>query len=343
MNSRERMFTALERKQPDQVPLFECVISENVMEALLPGCDYYSFNEWIGLDIAGLNRSSWRRDNVKMIDEEKGLFRDAWGVLRAFGPESTPYPIEGQIKEPDDLKTYKPPDPEAPDALGHLPEVVARFKGKKAICAIGRDAFFESSYLRGQQTFLMDIIEHPKLVHELIDLTLSYHLRLTERMIQAGAEVIVLGDDYADKNGPIMSPKHFRQFFLPGLKRAVDNAHRAGAYVVKHTDGNIMPIIEDIISTGIDGLNPLEPVAGMDIGYIKRKYGKQIAILGNIDCGELLCSAPPDEVRRVTKETIEIAAPGGGFCLASSNSIHSSVKPENYLAMVETLRKYGKY
>jgi uroporphyrinogen decarboxylase len=81
----------------------------------------------------------------------------------------------------------------------------------------------------------------------------------------------------------------------------------------------------------------------MDIGYVKQHYGDRIAIVGNIDCGELLCNAPVEEVRRVTRETIEVAAPGGGFCLSSSNSIHSSVKPENYMAMVETLREYGEY
>ncbi|HJN10291.1 MAG: uroporphyrinogen decarboxylase family protein [Pirellulaceae bacterium] len=343
MNSYERVITALERKQPDRVPLFECVFDEGVMDALLPGCDYYEFNEWIGLDMAGLNRSSWRRDNVEYIDEEKGLFRDNWGVIRAFGPESTPYPVEGPIRTPEDIKTYVPPDPEAPDLLGELPEVVKRFKGKKAVCAICRDGFFNPSFLRGQETFLMDMIDHPKLVHELIDVALSYDLRVAERMIQAGVDVVVLGDDYADKNSPMMSPRHFAEFILPGLQRAVDNAHQAGAYVVKHSDGNIMPLMDMIVATGIDAINPLEPPAGMDIGYVKQHYGDRIAIVGNIDCGELLCNAPVEEVRRVTRETIEVAAPGGGFCLSSSNSIHSSVKPENYMAMVETLREYGEY
>lgn len=343
MTSRERVFTALERKVPDRVPLFECVISDVVMDALLPGCDYYAFNDWIGLDVAGMNRSSWRRDNVKMIDEEKGLFKDAWGVTRAFGPESTPYPVEAPIKCPEDLKTYQPPNPESPDIFGHMPEVIARYKGKKAIVAICRDAFFNPSYLRGQEIYLMDMIDNPKLVQELVDITLHYDIRVMERMVKLGVDVVVFGDDYSDKNGPMMSPKHFRQFVLPGLKRCVDAAHKAGAYVIKHTDGNIMPIIEDIISTGIDGLNPLEPPAGMDIALIKQKYGKQVALVGNIDCGDLLSLASADEVRRVTKETIRVAAPGGGFCLASSNSIHSSVKPENYLAMVETLREFGTY
>jgi uroporphyrinogen decarboxylase len=342
MNSYERVIAALERKQPDRVPLVECVIDEGVMQAMLPGCDYFAFNEWLGMDNSGLNRSSWRRDNVEFVDEEKGLFRDAWGVIRAFGTESTPYPVEGPIKDPDDVKHYTPPDPEVPDVIEGISEVVGRYKGKKAITAICRDAFFNPSFLRGQENFLMDMIEHPKLVHELIDIALSYDLRVAERMIQAGVDVVVLGDDYADKNGPMMSPRHFREFLFPGLKRAVDNAHQAGAYVIKHSDGNIMPILDMIVEAGVDAINPLEPAAGMDIGYIKEHYGGRVAIVGNIDCGMLLCQAPPDEVRRVTRETIEVAAPGGGYCLASSNSIHSSVKPENFLAMVETVRQAGE-
>jgi len=70
MNSRERVIAALERRQPDRVPFFECVIDERVMQALLPDCDYFQFSDWLGLDNASMNRSSWSRDNVDMIDEE---------------------------------------------------------------------------------------------------------------------------------------------------------------------------------------------------------------------------------------------------------------------------------
>jgi uroporphyrinogen decarboxylase len=280
---------------------------------------------------------------VDYVDREKGLFRDSWGVIRAFGPESTPFPVEGPIKQPEDVETYEPPDPETPQALGSLPEVVARYKGQKAICVVSRDAFFNPSFLRGQANFLMDMIENPKLVHKLIEIAQSYDLRVAERMVQAGADVVVLADDYADKNGPLMSPRHFKQFILPGLQRAVDNAHRAGAYVVKHSDGNIMPLLDMIVETGIDAINPLEPAARMDIAHVKQRYGDRVALVGNIDCGELLSLASVEQVRRVTRETIRAAAPGGGYCLSSSNSIHSSVKPENYLAMVETGRECGAY
>src|SRR3989304_3948675 len=98
MNSRERVIAAFERRQPDRVPFFECVIDQRVMDALLPGCDYHQFNDWIGMDNPRQNRSSWSRGTAAFIDEEKCLFRDKWGVIRAFGAESTPAPIEGPIK-----------------------------------------------------------------------------------------------------------------------------------------------------------------------------------------------------------------------------------------------------
>jgi uroporphyrinogen decarboxylase len=343
VNSRERVIAALERRQPDRVPFFECVIDERVMDALLPGCDYHGFNEWIGLDNASQNRSSWSRDNVEMIDEEKGLFRDKWGVIRAFGPESTPAPVEGPIKSPEDLKRYSPPDPNADDVLGSLPELVARYKGKKAVTAICRDSFFNPAFLRGTSQYLMDMVDNPRLVHDLVEVALSYDIPAMQRMIATGVDVVVFGDDYADKHSTLMSPRHFKEFVLPGLKRCVDAAHEAGAYVVKHTDGNIMQVIDMIVDTGIDGLNPIEPQAGMDIGLIKERYRDRIALVGNIDCGYVLCQAPLAEVREVTRRTIEIAAPGGGYCLSSSNSIHSSVKPQNLMAMVEALREYGQY
>jgi len=343
MNSLQRVVAALERRRPDRVPLFECVIDGGVMDALLPGCDYYRFNDWIGLDCAGQNRSSWSRENVDMIDEERGLFRDKWGVIRAFGPESTPAPIEGPIKRPEDLKSYTPPDPNADDVLGHLPEVIEKYKGRKAIMAICRDAFFNPAFLRGTSQFLIDMIDNPRLVDELIEVCLGYDVPAMVRMVQAGCDVVVFGDDYADKNSTLMSPAHFKRFVLPGLKRCVDAAHEAGAYVIKHTDGNIMGVIDMIVETGVDAINPIEPQAGMDIGLLKQRYGDRIALVGNIDCGYLLSQAPVEEVRRVTRATIETAMPGGGYMLSSSNSIHSSVRPENLMAMVETLRECGTY
>jgi len=343
MTSRERALCALEGKIPDRVPLFELVIDERVMDGIYPGCTYYEFADRFGLDVVGLNRSTWERKNIEFVDEEKGLFRDKWGVIRALGPESSPYPVAPAIKAPEDLKSYTPPDPEAPGALAHLEEVVERYKGKKAIMWMGRDAYFNPAHLRGVEQFLMDIHLNPQLVRDLIEICQAHDLRLTERAIKAGAEIVVLGDDYADKNAPFMSPRHFEQFFLPGIQRAVDAAHQAGAYVIKHTDGNIKPIMDRIVETGIDGLHPLEPAAGMSLRETRERYGNRICLLGNVDCGPLLTWGSPDEVKATVRQCLADAAVDGAFMLSSSNSIHSTVKPENYAAMRDALSELGSY
>ena len=230
---------------------------------------------------------------------------------------------------PEDLKDYTPPDPHAPGALRDLEEVVARYKGRRAIFFIARDAYFNPAHLRGVEQFLMDIVLNPRFVHDLIEVCQSHDLPLIKRAVEAGAEIIIFGDDYADKNAPFMSPRHFEQLFLPGLKKAVETAHEAGAYVIKHTDGNIEPILDMIVSTGVDGLHPLEPAAGMSLGKVRERYGNRICLCGNVDCGPLLTWGTPGEVTATVRECFRDAARDGAYILSSSNSIHSSVKPEN--------------
>ena len=116
-----------------------------------------------------------------------------------------------------------------------------------------------------------------------------------------------------------------------------------GVPFIKHTDGNLWLIMDMIVDTGIDALDPLEPIAGIDIGEMKEKYGNRIALAGNIDCTELLTRGTEKDVVEAVKETIAKAGVGGGYILASSNSIHPGVKPNNYRAMVEAAREYGRY
>ena len=98
-----------------------------------------------------------------------------------------------------------------------------------------------------------------------------------------------------------------------------------------------------IIDSGIDCLDPIDPQAGMDLAEVKAKYGDRIALKGNVDCAHTMTFGTAEEVTELTKEALRKGAPGGGFILSSSNSIHSAVKPENYQAMLETLEQYGRY
>jgi uroporphyrinogen decarboxylase len=97
------------------------------------------------------------------------------------------------------------------------------------------------------------------------------------------------------------------------------------------------------VDTGIDALNPMEPIAGMDIGLVKQKYGSRVCLIGNVDCAYILSQASTAEVEEAVKECIRKAAPGGGHIMSSSNAIHSAVKAENYRTMIEATKKYGKY
>jgi uroporphyrinogen decarboxylase len=193
------------------------------------------------------------------------------------------------------------------------------------------------------QNLLVDFIENPQLPRDIAEMVSDYKIRLMRRAIGLGADVIVSGDDYAHRNAPIMSPAHFRQFVLPYLARTVEAAHEMGVPYIKHTDGNIWSLLEDMVEVGIDAIDPLEPLAGMDIGKVKQKFGDRVAVVGNLDCGKLLPYATPAEVEEAVKETLAKAAPGGGHILASSNSIHPAVKPENYKAMAEAGKKWGRY
>ena len=199
---------------------------------------------------------------------------------------------------------------------------------------------------RGRRVLLrgkIDRVDVADLSDELLGMVIDYKTRLIERACDLGADIIVTGDDYCNRTGPMMSVAHFERFVLPYLKATVDVSHRKGVPHIKHTDGNIWPIFDLMVGAGIDAIDPLEPVAGMDIGEVKERYGDRLCLMGNIDCGDLLSRGTPEQVASAVKTTIARAAKGGGYVLASSNSIHPAVKPENYATMVMAGRHYGLY
>ncbi|RLF21239.1 MAG: hypothetical protein DRN15_05055 [Thermoprotei archaeon] len=192
--------------------------------------------------------------------------------------------------------------------------------------------------------FLKALYQRPDLVRRYISRSTRYAVEHLKAMIDIGVEAASGGCDYAGKNGPFMSPRHFKEFILPALKEQVNVCHRRGVPYIKHTDGNIKPIEREfIVESGIDGYLAIEPIAGMDIGKLKREYGDRICLLGNVDCAYTLVFGTPEEVAKETREVIAKAADGGGLVVASSNSIHSGVKLENFLTMIRTARKYGRY
>jgi len=338
VNGCQRFMSALRLEEPDTLPVWELLMNDPSVEKLRPGATYAKVVEWLDLD--GITAGETQK--LEVVGE--GMLRDEWGIVWKLGEIGATYPFSGPIRSEEDLDAYEPPDPEASWRLEKLEEYVREFKGRKAIVFLGHDSFEFSHYLVGGMSRLFTLyVKDPKLVKRLADIVSEYKLRVMERAAEAGADVLLTGDDYANKKGPLMSPDQFREFVLPGLTRAVQTSHRLGVPFIKHTDGNLWRIMDSIVGSGIDGLDPLEPVAGMDIGRVKREYGRRICLVGNVDCSYLLSFGTPDQVVEAVKETIAKGSPGGGHILASSNSIHPGVSPQNYLAMIKAARKYGRY
>jgi uroporphyrinogen decarboxylase len=339
MNSVERVHTALRGGQPDRVPVIEFVIDPNVASAAVPGCiDTSDCKDRLGMDSVGCGAV------FAVVDDcGDGTYTDEWGVTYRRNPEVVAHPVKGPIASMADLRRYSPPDPEAPHRLGELEDVVRRYKGRRAITFHQRAAFMWSAYLNGLGELLANFLLERAFATALLDMVLEVHLVIARRAIRAGAEVIVLGDDYAHNFGPMMSPALFDHFILPRLTRMIDLIHEEGALAIKHSDGNMYPLLESIVASGADALNPIEPVAGMDLATTKRLLRGRMAMVGNVDCGKLLSHGTPQQVRETVRRCILDGAPGGGYLLSSSNSIHSSVNPRNLVAMVEAAVEFGTY
>lgn len=185
---------------------------------------------------------------------------------------------------------------------------------------------------------------HPELYERYLDAQQAHTFAFLQAQAAHGVNAVIGGEDWAGKNGPLISPRAYRRLVVPRLQKLVAECHRLGLPFIKHTDGNIIRVEQDLlVDSGIDAYQAIEPVAGMDIARLKQQYGKHLTLMGNVDCAHLLVFGTPEEVAAETRRVIQAAAPGGGFVLTSSNSIHGGVKLENYMAMLETARTYGIY
>jgi uroporphyrinogen decarboxylase len=344
VNGRERAIAAVKGGAPDRVPLFEALVDERVTRAVLASGRYADTYDFLddNLDFVLTNTPSllYRK---RFVDESKGLFVNEWGTLRQESGQSVSMPLEGPIKSGKDLRGYKPPDPEDDFRYAELQALLKRFKGAKAVGMHLHDVFNYPYYLRGMENFLVDLVTDPPLVKELVRISVEHNVAMARKAVGMGADFILLGDDYGTATGPLFSPGAFETQLLPGLAEIVSEIKRCGAFVIKHCCGNINVLLDLIVSSGIDALHPLDQTAGMDIGAVQEKYGGRIAVIGGIDCGELLTNGSPADVEAAVRKLLAEVSSKGGHVVSSSNTIHPKVKPENLMAMFDTVKRHGRY
>lgn len=172
-----------------------------------------------------------------------------------------------------------------------------------------------------------------------VDRALAFAEELTGRGLFDG---VALCADYCFNTGPFLSPNQFAEFVTPFLARLTKGYRDMGYYVIKHTDGNIMPILDQLVQTHPHALHSLDPQAGVDIAEVKRLYGRELCLIGNVNCG-LLQTGTEEEAIESARYALRHGMPGGGYIFSTSNCVYTGMPLERYELMLEVWRREGVY
>ena len=322
MTSRERVLTTLKGEKSDRVPFCEQSIAQNVVMAIAGQSDELSEKEISRL----LNR-----DNIA-FDLTPPIF-----ARREVSQEGQEYFTEGLIQKRDDLKLMKFPDPKGKELIKSAREF-AKDKEDFAAAASIRLGISPVLNSMGIEGFSFALVEDRELVEEVLQRYTNWTIAVLEWANEIGFDLFWSFDDIAFRTGPFVSPAMFRELFIPRVKKVAEKITLPWIY---HSDGNILPILDDLLTLGMSGLHPIEPEA-MDIEKLKRDYGNKICLIGNISVDNL-SRKNPEDIEKEVKHKIEVLSPGGGYIVSSSNSIPSYAKPENLKAMAKAIQEFGRY
>ncbi|MEN6519675.1 MAG: uroporphyrinogen decarboxylase family protein [Armatimonadota bacterium] len=204
----------------------------------------------------------------------------------------------------------------------------------------GSEPFLRYAMLRGQEQAFMDLIINPEIAHfcldKLFDLAYESTRRIYEQ-IPGKVTISYVAEDMGGQSALMFSPAQIHEFLIPRMKRMIDLAHAAGAYVFHHNDGSCRRIIPDMIEAGIDALNPIQwRCPGMDRVELKQEFGDKLVFHGGVDNQQTLPFGSAEDVRQEVIDNLRILGDGGGYILAPCHNIQPVTPIENILAMYET-------
>jgi uroporphyrinogen decarboxylase len=355
MKAPERILKTIEHEEPDRVPAFESAFTNNTIIKHY-GIDprttggykgSYEFFNKAGIDLVLSFVSLFPR---KFLEGGKG-FIDEYGRIMKFelykdGTQIMAY-HGGHFKSFEDYESWEQPDPNLKMRLSQF--LSGRKIQKKmndvvfSIPATG--SLMESTWQAfGIETFSR-ILGHDKQIKRIFDDRGSFTLELVKILAENDAQIVLLWDDYGFKNGLFMSPRLYRKYIFPWIKKICDAAHKRDCKILLHSDGDLMEIFEDIIKCGVDALNPIESTTAnpdYDIFKLNEKYGDKITFVGNLS-PIMLAMGEISEIEDYAKKLIRELAPGGGYIFSSGHSINPAVTVDRFEAMQNIKRKYGTY
>lgn len=332
---RERVLEALALGEPDRVPWVELEGEQKVYDDIFER-PYTPVDIPLGLynrDVEEEKAFSRRigKDNIHYC------FRPPIFCDFCKGADGIIYYGKGHIQTRDDLKKLVFPNLEDKNYLKPAKEFVKK-KDEFAAMATTRLGFAATYLSIGMMEFFILLYEDMDFILEVMNRYTQWLSRAMEIVSELGFDLVSASDDMAMKTGPMISPKMIEDSFLPEMKKVADSI--SIPWFV-HSDGNMLPMMDTWLKLGQNGIHPIEPGA-MDIRKVKEEYGARVCIIGNVDV-DVLSNATPNQIERTVRDLIRDIAAGGGYMLSSGNSLASSVKVENVMAMGKALRKYGNY
>jgi len=257
---------------------------------------------------------------------------DEWGRVWKDGTY-----VDGVVDSEADLRRYRPPL-DYVDQFFDEDEVreVRTFCPDRCLIYGSHIGPFTAGYLAmGFERFFLRLLEDAAFVHELLTARTEWCMAMFRKAVSLGAEVLVLGDDAGHRGGPMISPRMWREFVLPYHRQIVEEL---GVPVMWHSDGNVESLLPLAVEAGFAGFHGLEPAAGVDLAKAKREFGQDLVLIGNVDVS-VLCRSDLEAVRAEVDRCIEQGAPGGGYMIASCNSIFEGMNP---VAVAELFRYEGE-
>ncbi|HOY63392.1 MAG TPA: uroporphyrinogen decarboxylase family protein [bacterium] len=364
MKSRERVLAAINHQPTDRVPLdLGGNVSTFTAEAYRKMLDFLNFKDSaiaatdfftvIDIDERVLERFHidirrvWLNppDDYRQEPDSHGMWHDEWGIKRTVSAGYSEI-VENPLRNASvsDLDRFPFPNPDDPGRFRGLKERVEYLYNETeyAISAVYPfGGILElACWLRGMDAFMMDMAARSDFAFALLDKITGVMLRLYSQFLDiAGpyAQIFETADDYGMQTGPLISPAMYGNILAPYQRMIIEIIHaKSDAKIFHHSCGSIIPLVPELISTGVDILNPIQPLAkNMEPENLKEKFGEQIVFHGGICVQELLPNGSPEEVRAETLRRIEILGRGGGYILAPAHNIQSDVPPLNVASMFD--------
>lgn len=235
------------------------------------------------------------------------------------------------------------PNPGHMEEILRLIDIIREKSGDRYFLMLHGDATYSIPDGDHMQEFIYRIADEPRQVKAEAEGMVQNALKRAEALQKhGGLDGFALCSDYCLNTGPFLSPSMFSEYVAPYLAKLIEGYREMGFYTIKHTDGNIMPILDQLAQTNPHGLHSIDPQAGVDIAEVKKRVGDKICLIGNVNCG-LLQTGTEEEAGESVRYALKCGMPGGGYIFSTSNCVYTGMPLERYELMLSIWKQEGIY